>query len=227
LKEANSVELPAVRPGSETRTRRQVVVSVAIILAVMALILFAVPRPEGIKPAGWRLLAIFAGTILALMLRPLPGGAAVLLGITAIIATGTLPLGKALSGYSDSNAWLILSAFFIGRGLIKAGLARRIALYFVRRIGQSSLGLAYSVIFSDVILACVIPSNAARSEVATSGTRSNVPPDAVRIIRVASGDLKPTSFAVTASIDIPSGGNASITTLALGTSSSRLGRSRP
>ena len=163
MKEADSVELPTVGSGSEARTRRQIFVSVAIILAVMALILFAVPRPEGIKPEGWRLLAIFAGTILALMLRPLPGGAAVLLGITAIIATGTLPLGKALSGYSDSNAWLILAAFFIGRGLIKAGLARRIALYFVRRIGHTSLGLAYSVIFSDVVLACVIPSNAARS----------------------------------------------------------------
>ena len=96
------------------------------------------------------------------MLRPLPGGAAVLLGVTAIIATGTLPIGKALSGYSDANAWLVLAAFFIGRALIKAGLARRIALYFVRLMGHSSLGLAYSVVF-DVVLACVIPSNAARS----------------------------------------------------------------
>ena len=43
-----------------------------------------------------------------------------------------------------------------------------------------------------------MPSNATGSAVATRGTRSNAPPDeAVRIISVASGDLKPRSFAVT------------------------------
>ena len=135
----------------------------AFILAVVFSILFLVHRPEAIKPEGWRMFAIFIGTILALMLRPIPGGASVLIGITTIIATKTLPIGKALSGYSDANAWLILAAFFIGRALIKAGLARRIALLFVRRIGQSTLGLAYSILFTDTLLGCVIPSNAARS----------------------------------------------------------------
>ena len=34
---------------------------------------------------GWRLLAIFLPTILALMLRPLPGGAAVLLAVLTLV----------------------------------------------------------------------------------------------------------------------------------------------
>jgi DASS family divalent anion:Na+ symporter len=42
-------------------------------------------------------------------------------------------------------------------------LGRRIALQFVRLIGKTSLGLAYSLALSDGILAMIIPSNAARN----------------------------------------------------------------
>ena len=93
----------------------------------------------------------------------MPGGAADLLGVTATIAAGSLPSPRLSPATPMPTAWLVLAAFFIGRALIKAGLARRSALYFVRRMGHSSLGLAYSVVASDVVLACVIPSNAARA----------------------------------------------------------------
>jgi DASS family divalent anion:Na+ symporter len=42
-------------------------------------------------------------------------------------------------------------------------LGRRIALLFVRAIGQSSLGLAYALALTDMTLASIIPSNGARS----------------------------------------------------------------
>ncbi|MCH7978352.1 MAG: DASS family sodium-coupled anion symporter [Acidobacteria bacterium] len=149
--------------GSGPPTSRNRLVSLGIILAAMAIVLFAVPRPEAIQPEGWRLLAIFVGTVVALMLNPIAGSAAVLLAITATMATGTLSPGEALSGYSNPTVWLVLAAFFIARSLLKTGLARRIALNFVRRIGHTSLGLAYSIVFSDVVLATIIPSNTARS----------------------------------------------------------------
>lgn len=148
--------------AGEQREQRRRWVSTGIILAVMAAILLVGP-PAGIKPEGWRLLAIFAGTILGLMLQPLPGGAVVLLGVTAVILAGSLPITQALGGYSNPTVWLVLAAFLIARALIKTGLARRIALYFVRAIGHRSLGLAYALIFSDVVLASIIPSNAARA----------------------------------------------------------------
>jgi DASS family divalent anion:Na+ symporter len=56
-----------------------------------------------------------------------------------------------------------MAAFFIARALIKTGLARRIALLFVRIAGRTSLGVCYALSFSDMLLATVIPSNAARS----------------------------------------------------------------
>jgi len=147
-------------PGGQSA--HQLGVSVGIILFAMGLVAFVIPCPVAIEPEGWRLLASFIGTVLALMLRPIPEGAAVLLALTIVIATRTLPPAKALSGYSNSTVWLVLAAFFIARALIKTGLARRIALSFVRRIGHSTLRLAYSLLLSDVVLATIIPSNTAR-----------------------------------------------------------------
>ncbi|MEK6279141.1 MAG: DASS family sodium-coupled anion symporter [Acidobacteriota bacterium] len=128
-----------------------------------ALIVVLLPVPEGITSQSWRLLAIFVATIVGAIVRPIPGGAIVLLGVTAIMLTGTLPPAEALRGYADPIVWLVLAAFFISRGMIKTGLGRRIALLFVRAIGRRSLGLGYSLIATDMLLATIIPSTGARS----------------------------------------------------------------
>lgn len=122
----------------------------------------APPAPVEVGPDGWTLLVIFAATIVGLMLYPRSGGGVVLLAIAATVVTGVMPITEALAGYSNSAVWLVLAAFLIARALIKTGLARRIALLFIRRFGGTSLGLGYSLIATDVVLASVIPSNAAR-----------------------------------------------------------------
>ncbi|MBP6822534.1 MAG: anion permease, partial [Acidobacteria bacterium] len=40
---------------------------------------YLAPMPEGITPQSWRLLAIFTATIIGLIMRPVPGGAMVLI----------------------------------------------------------------------------------------------------------------------------------------------------
>jgi DASS family divalent anion:Na+ symporter len=74
-----------------------------------------------------------------------------------------MTIEDSLKGYADPSVWLVLAAFFIARALLKTGLARRIALLFVRGFGGSSLGVAYALSLSDVVLAPAIPSNGARS----------------------------------------------------------------
>ena len=137
-------------------------VSLAIIASLALLILYVVPRPAGTTIQAWRMLAIFLCTVLALMLRPIPGGAAVLIGVMSTVLTGVLGLPQALASYGSGTAWLVLAAFFIARALINTGLARRIALIFVRAMGHTSLGLGYSLVASDMVLAGIIPANSAR-----------------------------------------------------------------
>jgi DASS family divalent anion:Na+ symporter len=47
--------------------------------------------------------------------------------------------------------------------MVKTGLGHRIALMFVRLIGRKTIGLGYSLVFTDFILASFIPSTGARS----------------------------------------------------------------
>src|SRR5678816_945059 len=143
-------------------TIRSRVIRWAIVLGVAGGVML-IPVPSGITPQSWRLLAIFAATITGSIVRPLPGGAMVLLGVTALPLFKVLEIKDALTGYADPVVWLVLAAFFISRGMIKTGLGRRIAFLFIKAIGKHSLGLAYALASTEMILATVIPSTGARS----------------------------------------------------------------
>jgi DASS family divalent anion:Na+ symporter len=154
-----------VETAESTKTHAKIGIQLvrwAIVLLVGLMVLLF-PTPEGITTNSWRLLAIFVATITGSIVRPLPGGAIVLLGVSAIALTGVLPVRDALSGYADPIVWLVLAAFFMSRGMIKTGLGRRIAFLFIRAIGRHSLGLAYALVSTDMLLATIIPSTGARS----------------------------------------------------------------
>ena len=133
-----------------------------IIVAVAALAVLAAPVPTGITAESWHLFAIFTATIVGSIVRPVPAGAVVFLGVAAIAVTGTMAPRDALSGYADPLVWLVLCAFFMSRGVLKTGLGRRIAFLFIRAMGRSSLGLAYALTSTDALLAGFLPSNSAR-----------------------------------------------------------------
>ena len=86
-----------------------------------------------------------------------------LLAVTLSAVIGGLTVEQALAGYGDKSVWLVMAAFFISRALMNSGLARRVALFFVRLFGKSSLGVTYALSLSDMLLAGMIPSNSARS----------------------------------------------------------------
>jgi DASS family divalent anion:Na+ symporter len=96
------------------------------------------------------------------MLQPLPGAALVLIGLMAFVLVGGMSMADALTGFGSPSVWLVLAAMITARVLRDTGLARRIALLFVRRFGGSSLGVAYSLVMTDVTLASGVPSITAR-----------------------------------------------------------------
>ena len=59
--------------------------------------------------------------------------------------------------------WLIAIAFWLSGGFIKSGLGNRIAYGIVALFGKTTLGLTYSLVFAEALLAPAIPSVAARA----------------------------------------------------------------
>ncbi len=137
-------------------------INLAITLAVGAFIWF-IPAPVGLEVPAWHLFAIFVATIVGLIIKPLPMGAIAIMAITVCVLTGTVGLKDSLSGFSNTTIWLIVIAFFISRGFIKTGLGNRVAYIFVEKFGKKTLGLAYSLIATDLVLSPAMPSNTARA----------------------------------------------------------------
>ncbi|KAF7153125.1 hypothetical protein RHSIM_Rhsim01G0191600 [Rhododendron simsii] len=126
-------------------------------------ILWFIPPPAGVTKIAWQLLSIFLATIVGIITQPLPLGAVALLGLGAAVLTKTLPFAAAFSAFGDPIPWLIALAFFFARGFIKTGLGNRVAYQFVSLFGSSSLGLGYSLVFSEALLSPAIPSVSARA----------------------------------------------------------------
>jgi len=60
---------------------------------------------------------------------------------------------------------LVVIAFLVAQAIVKSGLGHRISLFMVSRFGRSALGLAYSIVFTDALIAPAFPSNTARGGV--------------------------------------------------------------
>ncbi|CAN6218021.1 unnamed protein product [Urochloa humidicola] len=156
-----SKQTPDSNPEPESAGAKLVplVISVAVGLAVR----FLAPRPAEVSLQAWQLLSIFLSTIAGLVLGPLPVGAWAFLGLTAAVATHTLPFTAAFSAFTNEVIWLIVISFFFARGFVKTGLGDRIATYFVKWLGSSTLGLSYGLTISEACIAPAMPSTTARA----------------------------------------------------------------
>lgn len=140
----------------------------AIAILVALIIWFIIPIPTGVTPEAWHMLALFIGTIVAIIGKALPIGAIAIIAVTLVALTGVTnespkeAITDALSSYSSPLIWLIGIAVMISRGLIKTGLGRRIAYYFISIFGKKTIGVAYSLTAAELMIAPITPSNTAR-----------------------------------------------------------------
>lgn len=140
----------------------------AIAVLVGLIIWFIIPVPADVTPEAWHMLALFIATIVAIIGKVLPIGAIAIIAVTLVAVTGVTnespqqAISDALSSYSSPLIWLIGIAVMISRGLIKTGLGRRIAYYFISVFGKKSIGVAYSLTAAELMIAPITPSNTAR-----------------------------------------------------------------
>lgn len=79
-----------------------------IAVAITLIMWFVIPVPEGVTPNAWHLLALFVGTIAAIIGKALPIGAISIIAITLVALTGVTAdtpkqaMSDALSSFSSS-----------------------------------------------------------------------------------------------------------------------------
>jgi len=167
---------------SQAATQQSRTHTLQLIVLILGVILWFTPVPSGLETyitqhheaakgleftaqTAWHLFAIFISAIFAVILKATPIFTASVLGVSVAVLTGTLTPKQAFSGFSEDWILLIIVAFLIARGVIKSGLGRRIAFLIIKKFGKTSLGLSYSVIAADMLIAPAFPSNTARSGV--------------------------------------------------------------
>lgn len=153
---------------------------VQIVVFLLGVILWFFPVPSGLdsfiaklppsdipfdSQMAWHLFAVFITAIMAVILGAMPIFTSSILAVSVMILTGTLSAKQAFSGFSEDWILLIIVAFLIASSVIKSGLGKRIAFLIIRRFGKTSLGLSYSIIAADMLIAPAFPSNTARSGV--------------------------------------------------------------
>lgn len=136
-----------------------------LVLLLGAVLVWFLPLPTGLSLQAWHLFIIFFTSILAVMSKTLEILTASVLALGVTLLSGTLEPKEAFSGFSEGFILLIVVAFLIAQSVIKSGLGGRVAFLLIERFGGSSLGLAYSIIAADMLIAPAFPSNTARSGV--------------------------------------------------------------
>jgi divalent anion:Na+ symporter, DASS family len=123
------------------------------------------PVPAGLSAPAWHLFAIFIAAIASVLAGAFPLLTSTMLAVAAVVLTGTISPAKAFSGFANASVLLVVIAFLVAQAVVKSGLGQRISLFMVSLFGRSSLGLAYSIVLTDAVIAPAFPSNTARGGV--------------------------------------------------------------
>lgn len=135
--------------------------------AMVARVLAARDEVELDQPGqrAWRLFVLFGATIALILIEAMPVFTAAIGALALAVLTQVLTVAEGYSGFSQSFILLIVVAFTIAIGVAKSGLGERLAYIMISRFGRSTLGLGYSLVLTDLLIAPAFPSNTARSGV--------------------------------------------------------------
>ena len=131
----------------------------------IALGIWFAPVPAGLTVPAWHLFAIFLGAIVSVLVGAFPLLTSTMLAVAVVVLTGTITPAQAFAGFANASVLLVVVAFIVAQAVVKSGLGQRISLFMVSRFGGSSLGLAYSLVLTDAVIAPAFPSNTARGGV--------------------------------------------------------------
>lgn len=148
--------------GGQRQGRRALLM--AGLFAGLAAAVGAAPLPAGLAPAGQRVLAVAVLAIGLWCSEAIPAGATALVVVLALPLTGGVAgLKEALVGFSEPVAYFLVGVLTIGLAVSQSGLAKRVALFFLRRCRGSGRALYVQLLISFPLLTLLLPSATTRT----------------------------------------------------------------
>lgn len=133
--------------------------------AAYALILYVLPAPAGLSPAGQAVLAVVVWASIMWVTEAIPVGVSgLLIPMLLVLSGGAKPFPNAASGFSTPVVALCLTAFIFAAVMQTAGLDRRIALSLLRWMKAKTVnGVIWAMFVVNFVLSLIIPAANARA----------------------------------------------------------------
>ena len=111
------------------------------------------------------MLAIFVGAVVLWMTEAIPNYLTSLILIIAMVLTGVLPEKVAYAQLGHKIMWLNILSFILASMLVKTGVAKRFALWFILKYGKNATSIFLSFIFINVVMSAFISATTAKAAI--------------------------------------------------------------
>ena len=156
---ASSKHIPVRSKGMQTKHPAFKKSHLWLPVILIFILMLGWPTPPGLSLLGWRAIAIFVLVVMLWVTELVPLPVAAILGGILQPLLGVASVTGAFSGFASSSVFLILAGFIIAAGLVKTGLDKRVAYFFV---GLSSKPdkILLGLILATGILSMIISNTA-------------------------------------------------------------------
>ncbi len=111
------------------------------------------------------MLAIFIAGIVLWMTEAIPNYLTSLIIIISLVLTGVLTEQEAYAQLGHKVMWLNIMSFVLASMLVKTGLAKRFALWFIVHFGKKSSSIFLSFLVINVVLSAFISATTAKAAI--------------------------------------------------------------
>ena len=133
------------------------------VVALVPIIMWNIPAPSGLETETWHIVALYLGLLAGLILKPYnePIITLIIVGFAAMFMNNDI----LLKGYGNNMTWFIAMVTIVCTAFVKTGLGKRIAYNLLLKSGNSTLGLGYLMMLTDLILSPATGSNSSRTTI--------------------------------------------------------------
>jgi len=133
--------------------------------AAFFVILWVIPQPAGLTPAGKATLAVVVWACIMWIFESMPAGiTGMLIPMLLVLCCAVEKFPKAASGFTTPVVFLCLAAFLFAALMQAAGLDKRIALSLLHKVKVKTVnGVIWAMFGANILLSFIIPAANARA----------------------------------------------------------------